>query len=57
MRQWVVRIVVMAELENALRELERAHPSTEQPIFTYVDQSRIIISWPYRERRSNAPSV
>jgi hypothetical protein len=47
----------MAELENALRELERAHPSTEQPIFTYVDQSRIIISWPYRERRSNAPSV
>lgn len=56
MKAWLTRIVAMADLEYALCDLERTHPSIGPPIITFVDQSRIIISWPYLEQ-PNAPSL
>lgn len=47
MRTWVVRVVALSELEETLRELERTHPPAAPPIITYVDQTRIIVSWVY----------
>lgn len=57
MRAWLVRTVAMADLEATLCALERAHPPAAPPIITYVDQTRVIISWSYWENSSNAPSL
>lgn len=47
MRAWIVKVVQMGQLQDALSDLERDFPSDGQPILTFVDQSRIIIAWPY----------
>lgn len=47
MRLWLTRVVAVADLADVLSELERTHPPAGPPILTYVDQTRVIISWPY----------
>ena len=55
--KWIVRTVPVTDLQWALNELQRDYRWgwPQQPIISYVDQSRVIISWPYR--RYYAPEV
>lgn len=57
MKTWVVQIVPVIELQAALNALERAHSSDDAPIITYVDQSRVIISWSYLEFSADAAQM